>query len=63
MAIDLIVQGHRFDIVEDEGCSFTTYWSWASIFLFYVPPIVLGLVNSVYAGSCVTCASAYLLYP
>lgn len=45
---DLIVQGHRFDLVEDVGCSLSTYWSWASIFLFYVPPLFLGLVTTIY---------------
>jgi len=48
---DLVVQGHRFDIIENIGCTPTTYWSWASIFLVFVPLLVLGIVNSFYAGS------------
>jgi pheromone a factor receptor len=48
-AVHLIVQGHRFDLIEDVGCSPTTYWSWASIFLFFLPPVCLGIANSFYA--------------
>lgn len=48
--IHLIVQGHRFDLVENIGCSYTTYWSWASLFLFYLPPVALSVGNSIYAG-------------
>ncbi|KAJ6498400.1 GPCR fungal pheromone mating factor, partial [Mycena vitilis] len=37
MALHYIVQGHRFDIVEDLGCRPTTYVSIPAIVLFYGP--------------------------
>jgi len=46
----LIVQGHRFDIIEDIGCITNTYMSWPAVFLTYGPLLVLSLITSVYAG-------------
>ncbi|KAF8317885.1 STE-3-like pheromone receptor, partial [Clavulina sp. PMI_390] len=48
--LHLIVQGHRFDIIENIGPSITTYWSWASLWLFFLPPIMLSLGTSFYAA-------------
>ncbi|KAG8744460.1 hypothetical protein FRC10_010130 [Ceratobasidium sp. 414] len=47
---DYIVQGHRFDILEDFGCTPTTYVSVAALFIVYLPPIVLSLGTLIYAG-------------
>ncbi|KAG8740711.1 hypothetical protein FRC10_003961 [Ceratobasidium sp. 414] len=47
---DYVVQGHRFDILEDFGCNPTTYVSVAALFIVYFPPIVLSLGTLIYAG-------------
>ncbi|EUC54121.1 STE-like pheromone receptor [Rhizoctonia solani AG-3 Rhs1AP] len=50
MALHYVVQGHRFDILEDFGCNPTTYVSVAALFIVYLPPLVLSLITLVYAG-------------
>jgi len=50
MALHYIVQGHRFDILEDFGCNPTTYVSVAALFIVYLPPLFLSLGTLVYAG-------------
>ncbi|KAG8685694.1 hypothetical protein FRC08_012966 [Ceratobasidium sp. 394] len=50
MALHYIVQGHRFDILEDFGCNPATYVSVAALFIVYLPPIVLSLGTLIYAG-------------
>ncbi|KAF8596936.1 STE-3-like pheromone receptor [Ceratobasidium sp. AG-I] len=50
MALHYVVQGHRFDILEDFGCNPTTYVSVAALFIVYIPPLVLSLGTLVYAG-------------
>ncbi|KAG9097622.1 hypothetical protein FRC06_007359 [Ceratobasidium sp. 370] len=50
MALHYVVQGHRFDILEDFGCNPTTYVSVAGLFIVYLPPIVLSLGTLIYAG-------------
>ncbi|KDN44580.1 hypothetical protein RSAG8_05345, partial [Rhizoctonia solani AG-8 WAC10335] len=50
MALHYIVQGHRFDILEDFGCNPTTYVSVAALFIVYLPPLILSLITLVYAG-------------
>lgn len=47
--IDYIVQGHRFDILEDVGCVPSTYISWPAFALVSLPPVIIGLVSAVYA--------------
>src|SRR5690348_15219641 len=42
-------------IVETLGCVTNTYLSWASIFLFYVPPLIVALISSVFAGKAPLC--------
>ncbi|KAF8512955.1 STE3-domain-containing protein [Hysterangium stoloniferum] len=49
MALHYIVQGHRFDIFEDIGCMPTVYFSWAALFLIYLPPLVLSSFSLVLA--------------
>ncbi|KAK7046036.1 hypothetical protein VNI00_007031 [Paramarasmius palmivorus] len=50
MGLHFIVQGHRFDIIEDYGCRPTTYYSIPSIFLVWVPPLILSVACLVFAG-------------
>ncbi|KAJ6451996.1 pheromone receptor Rcb2 B43 [Mycena vitilis] len=50
MALHFVVQGHRFDIMEDYGCRPTVYFSIASIFLLTLPPILLSVASLVYGG-------------
>lgn len=47
--VDAIVQGHRFDIVEDVGCWPTTYVTPVAIALIFTWPIVIGLISTAYA--------------
>ncbi|KAJ7723232.1 pheromone A receptor-domain-containing protein [Mycena metata] len=42
---DYTTQGHRFDVIEDIGCSPTTYVSLPAVFLFYVPIAVVVLLT------------------
>ncbi|KAG1718696.1 putative fungal pheromone GPCR, STE3-type [Suillus lakei] len=50
MALHYVVQGHRFDIVEDFGCRPTIYVSIAAICIIWVPPIAVALLTVGYAG-------------
>ncbi|KAG8732113.1 hypothetical protein FRC12_019415, partial [Ceratobasidium sp. 428] len=50
MILHYVVQGHRFDILEDIGCNPTTYVSVAALFIVYLPPIFLSLGTLIYAG-------------
>ncbi|KAH7926791.1 STE3-like pheromone receptor [Leucogyrophana mollusca] len=49
MALEYIVQGHRFDIYEQIGCYPATYNTTLSYPLVLMWPVVIGLVSSVYA--------------
>ncbi|KAF6745594.1 pheromone receptor [Ephemerocybe angulata] len=44
MALHTIVQGHRYDIIEGYGCRPTTYFSIPSIFIVWLPPILMACV-------------------
>ncbi|KAF8239214.1 fungal pheromone STE3G-protein-coupled receptor [Tricholoma matsutake] len=50
MALHYIVQGHRFDIIEEYGCRPTTYFSVLAIFIQYIPPLVLSAASMVYSA-------------
>ncbi|TDL26927.1 STE3-domain-containing protein [Rickenella mellea] len=50
MLLHFIVQGHRFDIIEDYGCVPTTYHSIPAVFLVYLPPLVLSVATFIYAA-------------
>ncbi|RXW13915.1 hypothetical protein EST38_g11939 [Candolleomyces aberdarensis] len=50
MALHVIVQGHRYDIIEGYGCRPTTYYSIVAIFLIWVPPLVLAFGSVVYSA-------------
>ncbi|KAG1762809.1 GPCR fungal pheromone mating factor [Suillus placidus] len=45
MGLHHIVQGHRFDIIEEYGCRPTTYVSIPAIFLIWVPPLTLSAIT------------------
>lgn len=47
---DYVVQGHRFDIVEDFGCRPTIYVSTPAIFLIWVPPLTVAVLTFGFAG-------------
>ncbi|KAJ7744787.1 GPCR fungal pheromone mating factor [Mycena maculata] len=49
MALHYIVQGHRFDLIEDLGCWPAVYYSWPAIIILVLPrllPAVFGLFYS-----------------
>ncbi|KAJ7643156.1 Rcb2.42 [Mycena polygramma] len=50
MALHYVVQGHRFDIIEDIGCRPTTYFSIPAILLIYVPGAVVVVLTFIYSG-------------
>ncbi|KAF8239230.1 STE3-like pheromone receptor [Tricholoma matsutake] len=50
MILHVIVQPHRFDILEDVGCYAVIYNTLPAYFLYFSWPVVLGLVSFVYSG-------------
>ncbi|KAF8320875.1 fungal pheromone STE3G-protein-coupled receptor [Clavulina sp. PMI_390] len=48
--LHMVVQGHRFDIIEDMGPSPSTYWSIVAICIYFLPPLILSIGTSYYAG-------------
>ncbi|PPQ94357.1 hypothetical protein CVT25_000685 [Psilocybe cyanescens] len=50
MALHYIIQGHRFDIIEDYGCRPATYFSIPAIFIVWLPPILSALGALVFAS-------------
>nr|GAT45148.1 pheromone receptor Rcb2 B44 [Mycena chlorophos] len=50
MALHYVVQGHRFDIVEDVGCIPAIYVSVAAICLLYVPILMVILLTLIFAS-------------
>lgn len=50
MALHYVVQGHRFDIVENFGCRPTVYVSIPAIFLIWIPPITAALATFGFAA-------------
>ncbi|KAG2029751.1 pheromone A receptor-domain-containing protein [Suillus americanus] len=51
VALQYVVQGHRFDIYEDVGCYPFIYNTLPAFFLSDSWPIIIGLVSSVYCGA------------
>jgi len=49
MTLHYIVQGHRFDIVEDVGCRPFTFNTPLAYPLVILPPLVIGLISGVYS--------------
>ncbi|KAJ7200673.1 GPCR fungal pheromone mating factor [Mycena haematopus] len=50
MALHYIVQGHRFNILEDIGCLHTTYVSIPAILILYGPITMVVILNFVFGG-------------
>ncbi|KAJ3759519.1 pheromone receptor [Lentinula raphanica] len=50
MLLHMIVQPHRFNILEEYGCSLPTYNTLPAYFLYYMWPILLGMVSFVYSS-------------
>ncbi|KAG5641595.1 Pheromone B beta 1 receptor [Asterophora parasitica] len=50
MGLHFVVQGHRFDIIEEHGCRPTTYFSIAGIFIVWLPPLVVSIASLVYSA-------------
>ncbi len=48
---DYVVQGHRFDIVENFGCRPTIYISIASIFIIWIPPALFTIAGGILSGA------------
>lgn len=48
--IDFVVQGHRFDIIENLGCRPATFSSLESILIVWVPPLIVVVLTWVYAS-------------
>lgn len=46
-----MVQGHRYDLVEDFGCRAAIYVSLASIFLVWLPPIIIVILTLGFASA------------
>ncbi|KAK0200530.1 pheromone A receptor-domain-containing protein [Desarmillaria ectypa] len=51
MALHYIIQGHRYDIIENIGCQAALYISLPAVFLFYFPPLLFSLITFVYAAA------------
>ncbi|KIJ25317.1 hypothetical protein M422DRAFT_193606 [Sphaerobolus stellatus SS14] len=49
MGLHYIVQGHRYDLLEEFGCYPTSYFSLASVFLMWVPPLIISLISMMLA--------------
>jgi pheromone a factor receptor len=47
---DYIVQGHRYDIVEDFGCRPAIYTSVESILIIWTLPLIMVTLTFIYAG-------------
>lgn len=50
MALHYIVQGHRYDIVENFGCQPATYFSIEGIIIVWLPPLVFATATLIYAA-------------
>ncbi|KAF8153841.1 pheromone A receptor-domain-containing protein [Crassisporium funariophilum] len=50
MILHTVVQGHRFDILEDIGCYPVVYNTLPAYFLYFMWPVVLGVISFVFSG-------------
>jgi len=50
MILHVVVQGHRYDVIENVGCWPATYVTPVTIPLLLVWPIILGMISLVYAS-------------
>ncbi|KAF9238458.1 pheromone A receptor-domain-containing protein [Melanogaster broomeanus] len=51
MGLHYIVQGHRFDIIEEYGCRPAVYVSVPAILILYAPPILMSVISLGFAGA------------
>lgn len=47
---DYVVQGHRFDLIEDFGCQPAVYDSVVALCLIYLPPLLISVTSLSFAG-------------
>ena len=47
---DYMVQGHRFDIIEDIGCQPATYYSIPGVFIVWFPPLLFSSITLIYSS-------------
>ncbi|KAI0315009.1 STE3-like pheromone receptor [Amylostereum chailletii] len=50
MVLHIVVQGHRFNILEDVGCASVTFNTLPAYFLVFMWPVLLGSISFIYAG-------------
>lgn len=50
MVVNIVNQGHSFDLVESYGCVPEYYRSWLYIVFTRLPPVLVSLTALVYAG-------------
>ena len=50
--VDVIVQDHRFTLVEDLGCQASVHRSLTGLVLVWLPPLVISLLSLGYNGLC-----------
>ncbi|KAL0952925.1 hypothetical protein HGRIS_007139 [Hohenbuehelia grisea] len=55
MILHVVVQPHRFDILEDIGCYAVIYNTLPAYFLYFMWPVVLGSVSFVYSSLTLRC--------
>ncbi|TRM56681.1 pheromone A receptor-domain-containing protein [Schizophyllum amplum] len=52
MILHVVVQPHRFDILEDVGCYAAIYITLPAYFLFFMWPLVLGFFSFIFSALC-----------
>ncbi|KAF4588480.1 a-factor receptor [Pleurotus pulmonarius] len=55
IALQYVVQGHRFDVLEDFGCKPALYNTLPTYFISYMWPILIGLISAVYCFLSLRC--------
>ncbi|KAH7911853.1 GPCR fungal pheromone mating factor [Hygrophoropsis aurantiaca] len=51
MALHYVVQGHRYDIIENFGCQPATYYSVPAVMIVWFPPLFFSVVTLGYASA------------
>ncbi|TFY73330.1 hypothetical protein EWM64_g10682, partial [Hericium alpestre] len=51
MILHYVVQGHRFDIIEDFGCQPATYFSVPGILIVFFPPLFFSFLTLIFASA------------
>ena len=50
VALRYIVQGHRYDIIEDIGCIIPFVFTWPSLIILHLVPLLISLAAVIYAS-------------